>query len=93
MLVSKDGEVVQCGSARARAIGHLEPGWKQCQSEYHIQSAAPIQVCRDKHDVKDRPRSGKPRITTDSRSFNSPFVHHISPQTVRPAPMAERSNA
>ena len=49
MLVSKYGEVVQCGSGKdhwpfrgwMKATGCC--GTLRCQSEYHIQTAAPIQ--------------------------------------------------
>ena len=37
MVVSKDGEVVHCGSTGCC-------GTLRCQSEYHIQTAAPIQA-------------------------------------------------
>ena len=63
---------------RARAIGHLEAGWKQRDvAVLFAASQSTISKLwlryRDAHDVKDRPRSGRPRITTDkSGSFNSP---------------------
>ena len=72
MLVSKYGEVVQCGSGKSHwpfrswmeATGCC--GTRRCQSEYHIQTAAPIQG----HDVKDR-----------SRNRQSRNLHvHVSPQ-------------
>ena len=53
MLVSKDGDVVQCGSGPVSGKSHwLFKGWMEatgccgalrCQSEYPIQTAAPIQ--------------------------------------------------
>ena len=68
MLVSKYGEVVQCGSARA--IDHLEAGLKQRDVAAFVgvsqSTISKLQLrYRDTHDVKDRPRSGKPRITKD----------------------------
>ena len=88
LLVSKDVEVVQCGSGKS----HWEAGWKQqdvavllCASQSTISK---LQLrYRDAHDVKDRPRSGSPRITTDkSGSFNSPgdfgeSSHHCTQPT------------
>ena len=77
MLVSKDGEVVQCGSGKSHwpFRGWMEAtgccGTLRCQSEYHIL----LLRYRDTHDMKDstdRQRSGKPRN-----------LHvHVSPQTV-----------
>ena len=51
MFVSKDGEVVQRGSGKSHwpFRGWMEAtgccGTLRCQSEYHIQAAAPIQGC------------------------------------------------
>ena len=79
MLVSKDGEVVQCGSGSgsgARVIGHLEAGWKQRDVAVLLGvSQNTLSKLRPRYrDVKDMPTSGRPRITTDrveSGSFNS----------------------
>ena len=77
---------------RARAIGHLEAGWKQrdvavlFSVSQSIISKLQLRY-RDAHNVKDRPRSGRPRITTDkSGSFNSPgdfgeSSHHCTQPT------------
>ena len=77
---------------RARAIGHLEAGWKQ-QDVAVLFGASQSTISklqlryRDAHDVKDRPRGGRPRITTDkSGSFNSPgdfgeSSHHCTQPT------------
>ena len=51
MLVSKDGEIVQCGSGKSHwpFRGCIEAtgccGTPRCQSEYHIPTAALIQGC------------------------------------------------
>ena len=77
MLVSKYGEDVQCGSGKSHwpyrswmeATGCC--GTIRYQSEYHIQTAAPIQGYTDLRDSTDRPINGKPCN-----------IHvHISPQT------------
>ena len=55
---------------RARAIDHLEAGWKQRDVAVLFGASqstiSKLQLrYRDAHDVKDSPRSGSPRITTD----------------------------
>ena len=77
---------------RARAIGHLKTGWKQ-RDVAVLFGASQSTISKlqlrywDAHDVKDRPRSGRPRITTDkSGSFNSPgdfgeSSHRCTPPT------------
>ena len=55
---------------RARAIGHLEAGWKQRDVAvlFGVSQSTICKLCRryrDTNDVKDRHRSGRPRITTE----------------------------
>ena len=73
MLVSKDGEVkmVKLSIAdQTKAIGHLEAVWKQrdvavlFDVSHSTKSKLRLRY-RDTHDVKDRPKSGRPRSSTD----------------------------
>ena len=55
---------------QARAIGHLEHGLKQWDVAvlFGVSQSTISKLrlrYRDTHDMKDRPRSGRPRITTD----------------------------
>ena len=69
MLVSKDGEIVQCGSGK----GHWPfRDWVEatgCCGTLPCQSSSTISKLRlryrDTHDMNNRSRSGRPRITTD----------------------------
>ena len=72
-------EILTCCSAkmvklssvdRARAIGHVDAGWNQRDVAvlFGVSQSTISKLrlrYRDTHDVQDRPRSGRPRVTTD----------------------------
>ena len=90
MLVSKYGTLSSVD--RARAIGHLEAGWKQRDVAvlFGVSQSTISRlrlICRDTHDMKDRPRKWETTYHhRQSGSFNSPdnfeeSSHHCTQPT------------